>query len=514
MSAELQPIYCFADFKIDTRTGVLRNGSGEVALRPKSLDLLVFLVRNAGRVVSKDDLLSSVWNDVVVTEDSLTQCVSDIRRALGDKEQKLIRTLPRRGYMFAGEVLLAAVVERPAAVDKPSLVVLPFDNMSSDREQSFFADGVVEEITTALSRFRSFSVIARNSAFVYKGRSVDVRQVAEELGVRYVLEGSVRRVSDRLRIATQLVDGLSGAHLWAQIFEGSLNEVFDFEDRITESVATLVAPHIQAAEIERSRRERPGSMAAYDCYLSALSKIRAETPSENAAAYALLADALLLEPDNALLLAHAAWVLEHRITMGWPALGANDRADCFQLARRGLEKAAGDPTVMAHCAMALVQVAREYDWGMAVLTAALDANPNNLEVVTAAGIAHLHCGSVTDAVALFDRAGRLSPRDPFAHIALCGQAHAQMILGNYETALAWAARSLAVNPNFDATYWILIAANARLGRMEDARRYLGKLKAIAPDVTIAGIRAGLPAKDPGRMTAILDGLRLAGLPED
>ena len=204
--------------------------------------------------------------------------------------------------------------------------MLPFANLGGDPEQDYFADGVVDDIITALSRFRSFAVIARNSSFVYKGRAVDVRQVAQELGVRYVLEGSVRRAGDRLRITAQLVDGATGAHLWAEHFDGALDDVFDFQDRITESVAMLVEPQIQSAEIARSRRERPGSIAAYDIYLQALPKINDETSSENAEAHALLTEALALEPDNALLLAHTAWALAHRTAMGWPPIGAGRQA--------------------------------------------------------------------------------------------------------------------------------------------------------------------------------------------
>ena len=516
------PIYRFADFSLDLRAGILRSGRDEIALRPKSLELLGYLLRHADRVVARSELLDAVWPGVTVTEDSLTQAISDIRRVLRDEAQMLVRTVPRRGYRFAGAALEAGAaarpqIERPADpaqdIARPSLAVLAFSNLGADPEQDYFADGVVEDIITALSRFRSFSVIARNSSFLYKGRAVDVRQAARELGVRYLLEGSVRRAGGRLRIAAQLIDGHGGAHLWAGNFDGTRDDVFDFQDRITEGVATVIEPHIQAAEIERSRRDRPGSVAVYDMYLCALAKIRSESAAENAAAFALLTEALAQEPDNALLLAHAAWALEHRITMGWPALGPDDRRQCFELARRGLEHAAGDPTVMTHCAMALVQVARDYDWGMAVLNAALQANPNNLIVVTAAGIGNLHCASVTEALALFERAGRLSAGDPFAHIALCGTAHAQMILGRYEEALAFAARALAKNPNFDATLWILIAANAHLGRMEEAQRLLMDLRKIAPGVTISRLRAGLPAKDPARMAAILEGLRLAGLEE-
>ncbi|MDK1482784.1 transcriptional regulator, partial [Sinorhizobium sp. 6-117] len=327
-----------------------------------------------------------------------------------------------------------------------------------------------------------------------------------------VLEGSIRRSSNRLRIAAQFVDGGSGAHLWAETFDGELDDVFEFQDRITESVATLIEPHIQTAEIERSRRERPGSVAAYDIYLQALAKISTETEKDNAEAYALLRKGLEQDPDNALLLAHAAWALEHRHTMGWPPLGPDDVAECSALARRGLEQAAGDAMVMAHCGVALLQTARDYDWGVAVLQSAAEANPNNLMVVVRAGIGHLHCGSLDQALAHFQRANRLTPGDRGAHFSLCGIAYVEMMRRNYPEALAWAARAHAGNPNFDPTLWALIAANAHLGRMEAAHRYLDELRKIAPGITIARIRAGQPAKD-ARITPVFEGLSIAGLEE-
>ncbi|BCH30626.1 transcriptional regulator [Mesorhizobium sp. L-8-10] len=509
-----QSLRSFGPFVLDTARGKLQRNGKSVAVGQRGLALFEALLDAEGGIVPKAELMDRGWPGTIVEEGNLTVQIAALRKALGPAPdgQEWIVTVPRVGYRLLRPAA-AQEVSSMALPVKPALAVLPFVNLGGDVEQDYFADGVVDDIITALSRFRSFSVIARNSSFVYKGRTVDIRQVSSELGVRYVLEGSIRRAEDRLRITAQLVDGASGAHLWAKNFDGALGEVFDFQDRITESVATVVEPHIKTAEIEHSRRERPGSVAAYDSYLSALSKILAESADENAAAYALLTEALVLEPDNANLLSLAAWVLEHRITMGWPPLSASDREKCFELARRGLEKAAGDPTVMANCAMALVQVARDYDWGMAVLNAALEANPNNMLVVTAAGVANLHCGNVVDALALFDRARRLSPRDLVAHISLSGTAHAHMILGNYAEALAWATRARAVNPNFDPAYWILIAANAHLGRMEEAHRFLGDLLKMAPDVTITSITAGQPARDPARLAAILHGLRLAGLPQ-
>ena len=384
--------------------------------------------------------------------------------------------------------------------------------MSGDSEQDYFADGIVEDIITALSRFNSFAVVARNSSFVYKGRSVDVRQAGKELGVRYVLEGSVRRVGSRLRITAQLVDAVTGAHLWARNFDGALEDVFDFQDNITESVATLVEPRIQAAEIERSRRERPGSVAAYDIYLQALTKISSESAKDNADAYSLLTEALAREPDNGVFLAHAAWALEHRITMGWPAIGPDDRHTCGELARRGLEHAGGDAMLMAHCGLSLLLGAKDYDWGMAVVQAAVDANPNNLLIVARAGIANIICGSLEDALTYSHRANRLSLGDPGAHISLVGIANVHLIRGDYEEALVWATRALARNPNFDPTLWILVAANAHLGHVDEAHRFLENLKRT-PGVTIASIIAALHGRDPSRHAAMIQGLRLAGLDE-
>ena len=224
--------------------------------------------------------------------------------------------------------------------------MLPFANLGSDPEQDWFSDGIVDDMITALSRFRSFAVVARTSSFVYKGRAADVRQVARELGVRYVLEGSVRRAGDQLRITAQLVDGGTGAHLWAEHFDGALGDVFAFQDRITADVAMIVGPQIQRAEIERSRRERPGSIAAYDAYLQAVPLIDKQTGRENAEAYALLTRALALEPDNALLLAHAAWALGHRCAMGWPPIGPDDVAACARRSRGGR---CGTPRAIRPC---------------------------------------------------------------------------------------------------------------------------------------------------------------------
>jgi TolB-like protein/Flp pilus assembly protein TadD len=502
----------FGPFELDPARGALLRDGGPVPLGSRAAAVLGALLAAGGRTVAKADLLAQAWPGTIVEEGNLTVQIAALRKALGPAPdgREWIVTVPRVGYR-----LVASRVEATACGDEPtipSLVVLPFANLGGDPEQDWFTDGVVDDMITALSRFRSFAVIARNSSFVYKNKPADVRQVARELGVRYVLEGSVRRAGDTLRITAQLVDGATGAHLWAEHFDGPLEEVFAFQDRITADVALIVEPQIQMAEIGRSRRERPGSIAAYDACLQAVPKINKQTARENAEAYALLSRALTDEPDHPLLLAYAAWALGHGNAMGWPPIGPDDVATCVELARRALLHAAGDPNVLAHCGLELLQTGKEYDWGMAILESAARGNPNHQRVLISAGIGHLHCGSLDQALAYFHRATRLSPNDHEAHVSLTAIAHAHVVRGEHAEALVWAGRSLALNTTFDPTYWMLIAANAHLGRMDDARRHLAVLLQLAPDVTVAGIRAGQCARDPGRIEPILEGLRLAGLP--
>jgi adenylate cyclase len=393
----------------------------------------------------------------------------------------------------------------------PSLAVLPFTNMSGDPEQEYFADGVVEDILTALSRFKSFAVVARNSSFVYKGWAVDVRQVSKDLGVRYVLEGSVRRAGERLRITAQLIDGTNGAHLWADKYDGTVADIFDVQDRITESVVGVVEPHIREAEIGRSRRDRPDSVESYDLYLQALPRFRLGTEPANRQAWELLQQALMLEPDNPGFLAEASRVVERVLVLGWTPLTSDDRQACADFARRGLAVAGNDAAVLATCAVSLMSSAGDVQLGMATIRRALDINPNQSRVLLSAGIAHLHHGSLEEAIYCFQRNLRLSPASPSAYVSLTGVAHAQMALGRFEDALSTAEQSLALSADYVPTYWMLTSAASHLGRSDDAQRWLRKLLALEPRATVAQIRAAQPFEE--RVKAILDGLSAAGLPE-
>lgn len=496
----------FGPFALDRGRAALTRDGADVAISHKGYALLEALLDAKGATVGKAALMERAWPGTIVEEGNLTVQIAALRKAMGEDADTYIITVPRVGYRLA-------VSAAPEVPGRPLAAVLPFTNMSGDPEQEYFADGVVEDIITALSRFRSFSVIARNSSFVYKGRAVDVRQVAQELGVRYVLEGSVRLAGDRLRVTAQLIDAHSGGHLWADKYDGLATEIFDVQDRITESVVAIVEPQIRWAEIDRSRRERPGSLAAYDLYLRAIPRFTAETPADNAAAYELLSRAIALDPNYAMALSLAAGALSNQISMGWPALVPNNRARCIELMEAALVHGSDDATVLARCSTMLIHIAHDYDRGMQTIARALDANPNNITVLVCAAIAHLHCGSVEEAIAHAQRALMLSPGDPDGYFSMTSLAHANMILGDFAVALAWAEQAQALNPRNNPTHWMLIAANAHLGRLPEARRRVAEFRAMVPEVTIATITSGQPGKDDTRLAAIIEGLRMAGMPE-
>jgi TolB-like protein len=488
----------FGPFELDPQRGQLLREGTPVPLGQRAAAVLAALLAARGRTVSKTDLLAEAWPEAVVEEGNLTVQIAALRRALGPASdgREWIVTVPRVGYRMVAEVAPAP----DATVSPPRVAVLPFQVLGNVPEDAYFAEGVTADIVGALVRFRSFTVAA-----------VPGPAEAREHGARYLLRGSVRRAGDRLRIAAELLDLDAGTHLWAAHYDGAAAEVFDFQDRIAEGVVTAIEPTIQTAEIRRVRRDRPGSLAAYDIFLRARAGMLNESERANAEGYALLTEALAIDPGNPQMLAHAAWAIEHRGAMGWPPFGADDRKRCADFARRGLENAAGDSQVMAHCGMAILQCVKDYDWGLAVLDAATQSNPNDLIAAAAAATGHLHCGSLDTALTLYRRALRLNPHHTFAHVSYCGIAHLQIVLGQHAEALDAASRALALNPNFDATHWMLVAGNAHLGRLDEARRFLAGLLRMTPEVTVARIRAGQPAKDPSRIEPVLAGLRLAGL---
>jgi TolB-like protein len=333
--------FLFADHTLDTDRRELRRGCEPVAVEPQVFDLLVYLVQNNARVVSKDDIIASVWAGRVVSDSTLTSRINAARKAVGDSggDQRLIRTIARKGLRFVGTVRTQAAgaeatnatatppeeisdPPRPALPlpDRPAIAVLSFTNMSGDPEQEYFSDGISEDIITALSKLRWFFVIARNSSFVYKGKAVHLKQVAEELGVGYVVEGSVRKSGDRVRITAQLNDVVTGGHVWAERYDRDLADVFAVQDEITEKIVAAIEPQLYAAENFRARRKPPDSLDAWDLVMRALSHFWRVTRQDNVVAQALLEKAISIDPGYGQALGMLATCYVFSGHMGWADL--------------------------------------------------------------------------------------------------------------------------------------------------------------------------------------------------
>ena len=390
----------FGPFIFDRQRMTLSRDGHAMGVGSRGAALLGALLGVRGDVVGKDRLMEAAWPGSVVEEANLTVQIAALRRALGERPDGLdwIATVPRKGYRLVTD-------DDAGHAGRPSIAVLPFANLTSDPELDYFADGVVEDLVTALSRFRTFAVIARNSSFVYKGRSVDVREVAKELGVRYLLEGGVRRSGDRVRITAQLIEGATGEHLWAEKFDGMVANIFVFQDNITCSVIGLIEPQIRKAEIERARRKRPENLDAWDLYVQALPLVHSAEVSNYTKAIALIDHAVDIDPNYAPALALAAWAHEKRYTFGGPALPdfASDIEVCLNLAERAVE---ADPDE----ALALVQLGwfrisfRNDANGIELVRRAVALNPNNVSVLDFAAVSLVDAGELDEAIACATRA--------------------------------------------------------------------------------------------------------------
>src|SRR5262245_19558085 len=385
--------YHFEDCTLDTDRRELRRPGGLISVEPQVFDLLEFLIQNRDRVVSRDSLLEAIWAGRIVSESALTTRINAVRSAIGDtgEEQRLIKTFPRKGIRFVGVVREEAVkpvsasrAEPIALPEKPSIAVLPFTNMSGDPEQDYFADGMAAEIITALSRCSWLFVIARNSSFTYKGKAFDLRQVGRELGVRYVMEGIVRRAGDRLRILWQLADATTGVQIWADRFEGELKDVFDLQDRITESVVAAIEPWLQLAEIERIKNKAPADLAAYDFLLQAQQLEYEFTAASLAAALRCLDRALAIEPAYARALGLAAFCHAQRCVQGWAENQEVEAAKGLQFAERALELAKDDSNVLWMAAYAIRELGMELLPAKDVAYRSIHLNPKSAIALTIA----------------------------------------------------------------------------------------------------------------------------------
>ncbi|MGL3107074.1 adenylate/guanylate cyclase domain-containing protein [Bradyrhizobium sp. BR 1432] len=406
------------------------------------------------------------------------------------------------------------VDETLALPNKPSIAVLPFTNLSSDPEQDYFADGMAEDIITALSHFKALFVIARNSSFTYKGRAVDVKQVGRELGVRYVLEGSVRKAANRVRITGQLVDTATGAHLWADRFDGGIGDIFDLQDQVTESVVGAIAPAIEKAEIERAKRKPTESLDAYALYSRGLDRLyQFASRQANDEALRLFNSAIELDPDFASAYGRAAHCYAIAKVNGWISVTANEIAEVTRLAQRAVELGKDDATALAASGYALAYVVRDLEVGAGLIDRALGLNSNLAEAWSFGGWVKNWLGEPEAGIERFARAMRLSPLDPSLLRMRSGTAHAHFFLGRYDEAASWAARALQDSPAYQPGLRIAAASNAMAGRLEQAHRAMARLRQLNPALRVSNLKdlvAPWRAEDLSRYE---EGLRRAGLPE-
>ena len=397
--------------------------------------------------------------------------------------------------------------------DKPSIAVLAFDNMSGDPDQEYFADGIVEEITAALSRVRTLFVIARNSSFTYKGRAVDIKQVSRELGVRYVLEGSVRKSGNRVRITAQLIEATGGSHIWAERYDGVLEDIFDLQDQITESVVGAIEPRLRSAEIERSKRKRPEDLDAYDCFLRALPHVHAMTAEGNAEALRLLGKAIAFDPHYGSAMALAAWCYCLRPAQGWVAPDEDEAREGTRLARAAIENDRENPETLWLAGYTLAFLGDALDEGLGLIDRSLALDPNAAQAWVFSGWVRTYLGDAETAVEHFEKAMRLSPLDSAAYRAHSGLAFAYLFLQRYDDAATWAAKALQGNLNFSPTHRVLAASLAHADRLDEARAAVERLLALVPDLTVTRFGKFTRFRHPENFALLIDGLRKAGLPE-
>ena len=453
---------------------------------------------------------------ICLSENAYRQVTGKLALDISDMGEQQLKNIAQPVHVYGlipdGTLTRTASATLPLP-DKPSIAVLPFQNMSGDPEQDYFADGIVEEIITALSRFRELFVIARNSTFIYKGRAVDVKQVGRELGVRYVLEGSVRKAAARVRITSQLIDAISGAHLWADRIDGAFDDIFVLQDRVTENVVGAIAPKIEQAEIERTKHKPTESLDAYDSYLRAMMYFNRWTSESISEALRLLYKAIELDPGFASAYGLAAWCYVRRRLSGWMEEPIHEMAELERLARKASELANDDAVPLYSAGWALVQTNSDAEAGAAMIDRALTLNPNITAAWLVGGWTKIYLGKSNKAIGYFERAIRLNPLDPLIARMQTGIAAAQFLAGQYQEAAVSAENGLRQHPNDLPLLRVAAASHALAGQMMDAEKHMGRIRHLDPTLRLSRVAALAPCRRADDVSRYVEGMRRAGLPE-
>jgi adenylate cyclase len=506
----------FGPFVLNPEAGTLLRKGAPIPLSYRALLLLTAFLNRPGEVLTKSDLIDAAWQGAAVEEGNLSVQIAALRKLLGQMPEggDWITTVPRVGYRFAGTLDSkerdndAPGSEEAALARRPSIAVMPFDNVGGDREQEYFADGMVEDIITGLSRIKWLLVIARNSSLAYKGKALDVRQVGRELGVRYIVQGSVRKEGRRVRITAQLLDAVSGMNLWADRFDGSIEDVFDLQDQIAERVVAIVEPNLQKTEIERSRRKRPESLDAYDLYLRAVPYTAAQMPDDARVAMRYLEDALRIDPGFAAAHALIAWCHEWCFTRA--GFDEKDKMAALLHARTAIVSSTDDATALAIGGFVITMLSKDHEAGLSANERALALNPSCATAMYLGAVTYAFSGHAAAAMSLADRALRLSPFDVLAYQAHLAQGTAAIQQTRYEDAASHYAKALQANPSLSSNYFVGAAAFALAGRIDEARSLASAGLKLEP-----GFRLRLFSELMARELAdrFIEGGRQLGLPE-
>jgi TolB-like protein len=494
--------------RVDLSSESLRGpDGGTVSVRPQAFATLRYLLQNPDRLVTKSELMRVVWHGTSVTDDSLVQCIHEIRRALKDERHAVLQTVPKRGY----RIVLPEKMNPATPANRASLAVLPFANLNRDPQQDYFVDGLAEDLITGLARIPGLFVIARNSSFAYRSEPRDVRGVAQELGVRYLLEGSVRRSADQIRINGQLVDGQTASHVWAGKFGGAVADIFDLQDQLTTQIVGAIEPSIRRAEIDRARRKRPDSLDAYDLYLRAMPHAHANSPTETDEALRLLQ--LSLKLDRGYLAAHgyAAWCHEQRYFRN--GFRPEDRAAALEHADTVLGINCDDANAISMGAFVRGILTRDYDGVIGAMDRALAMNENSALALGFSALVSSHSERYARAVDHAQKALRLSPvDDPLNYHPYCALTLTHLFTGQFPEAVKYSSLAVQANPSFSVAHVYLVASQVGLGNAEAVRAAADRLLEVAPKFSVdAFVR--MRQFRPPLMEGLAAALRRAGLPE-
>ena len=511
----------FGPFRLDADAGILFHGAEPTGLGQRAVALVASLTQRSGAPMSKEALIEAAWPGLAIEDSNLTVQIAAVRRIFEELAggADWIETLPRRGYRYVGPAVTARDRDRTTAgpgspalalPDRPSVAVLPFSNLSGDAEQDYFIDGTVDDIITGLSRINWLFVIARNSAFTYKGRTVEVKQVGRELGVRYVLEGSVRKAHDRVRITAQLVDASSGAHVWAERYDRPYDDIFALQDEIALSVVGAIAPSLRRAEVRRVSRKRPDSLDAYDLVLRAQPDVDSGMPEQATRALALLERAIALEPAYAL--AHGNAAMCHHCLFLRAGLQEVERAASIRHARAAILHGQDDALALTWAGFSIGMDGHDRAAASTAFEAALAISPSSALTYILGSVMLAWGGEAARAIEWSERGLRLSPFDSWAWAAFDAQALSHFHRGDYEKATHAAYRSVQANPAHSITHVQLAAALARLGRLEEAKAAAARVLDLHPTFRYGRQFSGVGCA-PALAASLGEALRDAGLPE-